>query len=255
MRLQLHLDKQSSERQLKSMPLLTGETEEMVLGLYDMGEIGYVDAPGPDAQVADPDYPEEVFRRLKSGRMSPHYVNCRNISGLSPHSPVPMDKQLHTRELVVDHLSALLDENETANHLLGIPQAMTTLAAMVAQRRGTSVLWLRVPEEGKKAYGAHDAVQGAYAAGENVEAIDNVITDGASKLEVVSPLSEVGLQVLGFSALVDREEGGREAVEAAGYRFSAVIGMRQIVAILAESRRITPQQAEWDAMYRERHFG
>ena len=46
--------------------------------------------------------------------------------------------------------------------------------------------------------------------------VEDVVTTGASTLKAVERCQSEGLQVRGVVALVDREEGGRAAVEAAG---------------------------------------
>jgi len=49
-----------------------------------------------------------------------------------------------------------------------------------------------------------------------VVVVEDVLTTGASALKAIERCRSEGLQVLGVVALVDREEGGREAVEKAG---------------------------------------
>jgi orotate phosphoribosyltransferase len=228
--------------------ILDAHGEEMIVSLYDMGEIGYMDPPGPDRKVADPDYPEEAFKELKSGRMSPHYVGMRNFTSFSDSLPIPISQQKRTRDLAVASFGELLDEQEY-DHLLGIPQAMTCLSGLVAQARGESVIWLRV---GEKSYGVHESIQGNYKEGEKVASGDNVITDGATKLELVEPLTEAGLEIAAFNVFVDREEGGKETVEKAGHAFAAVIGMSTINEVLFAAKKITPQQHDWATEYRRR---
>jgi orotate phosphoribosyltransferase len=49
-----------------------------------------------------------------------------------------------------------------------------------------------------------------------VVVVEDVVTTGASTLKAIERCRSEGLHVLGVVALVDREEGGREAVEKAG---------------------------------------
>jgi orotate phosphoribosyltransferase len=229
------------------------DTEELVVGLYDVGEIGFVQPPAPDVEVKDPDYPEEAFKKLKSGRMSPHYVNGRNVTSFSKNSPLSLEQQLRVRNLVVSAFCHQVFEHDGEyEHLLGIPEAMTCLTGLVAQHMFDSVLWMRAFGSENKKYGIHELIQGRYDKGDKVFALDNVITDSASKLQVAAPLEANGLQVARFGVLVDREEGGREALEAAGYSLSAVVGMQAITRILAENGRITSEQQQWAEIYRER---
>ena len=52
--------------------------------------------------------------------------------------------------------------------------------------------------------------------GARVAVVEDVVTTGASTLKAVERVRSEGFEVLGVVALVDREEGGRQAVEAAG---------------------------------------
>jgi orotate phosphoribosyltransferase len=49
-----------------------------------------------------------------------------------------------------------------------------------------------------------------------VVVVEDVVTTGASTLKAIERSRQEGLHVLGVVALVDRQEGGKEAVEAAG---------------------------------------
>jgi orotate phosphoribosyltransferase len=223
------------------------DPEELVVGLFDTGEIGYHRPPGQDVNVADPDYPEEIFTKLRSLRMSPHYVDVRNVTGFSSSLPAPIEQQRRTRNLVVAAFGEMLDE-QTYDHHLGIPSAVTCVSGMIAQVRGDSVLWLRpAPKQG---YGVHATVQGHHAPGERVVLNDNVITDAGTKLGMVQPVStETGLEIVSFNVLVDREEGGAETIKNAGYEFASFIGMGAVCEILLDTGRISQTQFDGNTEY------
>jgi orotate phosphoribosyltransferase len=58
--------------------------------------------------------------------------------------------------------------------------------------------------------------------GERVLVVDDVITTGGSLLTAVDALAESGVEIVEALAVVDREEGGREAIEARGLRVHAL---------------------------------
>ncbi len=69
-----------------------------------------------------------------------------------------------------------------------------------------------------KGHGTAQWMEGkkAIPAGAKVAIVEDVVTTGASTLKAVERVRSEGLHVLGVVALVDREEGGRANVEAAG---------------------------------------
>jgi orotate phosphoribosyltransferase len=56
-----------------------------------------------------------------------------------------------------------------------------------------------------------------------VVVVEDVITTGHSALEAVAQVRQAGGQVLGVLAVVDREEGGREAIAAGGVTVTALV--------------------------------
>ena len=60
--------------------------------------------------------------------------------------------------------------------------------------------------------------------GSRVVILEDVVTTGGSALRAVERVREEGLQVSLIAALIDREEGGREAIEAAGHRLVTLFG-------------------------------
>jgi orotate phosphoribosyltransferase len=74
----------------------------------------------------------------------------------------------------------------------------------------------------KKDYGTAKQLEGALSAGDTVILLEDVATTGGQALEAVASLRESGANVLGVIATIDRLEGARENVEAAGLRFDAL---------------------------------
>ncbi len=66
--------------------------------------------------------------------------------------------------------------------------------------------------------------------GTKVIIVEDVVTTGGSSMKAVNRAKEEGLDVLGIVALVDREEGGRENIEAEGYWLKAIFTKSQLVS-------------------------
>jgi uridine monophosphate synthetase len=106
----------------------------------------------------------------------------------------------------------------------GIPYAGLPLAVAASLAGRVPLIYPRREEKG---YGTRRRIEGQFKAGERVVLIDDIITDGASKLEAIQPLEEAGLVVKDLVILVDREQGGRELLAARGYAVHAVLTISQ----------------------------
>jgi orotate phosphoribosyltransferase len=81
-----------------------------------------------------------------------------------------------------------------------------------------------------KTHGTGKLVEGPFVAGDRVLIVEDVITTGGSALRAVDAVRAAGGQIVGILALVDREEGGREAIAAAGYESRALTRASEIVS-------------------------
>jgi len=76
-----------------------------------------------------------------------------------------------------------------------------------------------IVRKGEKEYGTKKTMEGRAEAGQRVLVVEDVVTSGGAALQAVDKLRDAGLEVVGLLCVVDREEGGRAAFEAAGVRF------------------------------------
>lgn len=67
-----------------------------------------------------------------------------------------------------------------------------------------------------KDYGTARPIEGNFKPGDAVVVVEDVITSGGSARKAVSAIEGAGGKVLGVFAVVDREEGGKAALEADG---------------------------------------
>jgi orotate phosphoribosyltransferase len=58
--------------------------------------------------------------------------------------------------------------------------------------------------------------------------VEDVVTSGGSALKAVDAARDFGLQVDTILAVVDRLEGGREAIEAAGLKLHTLLTVRDL---------------------------
>ena len=67
-----------------------------------------------------------------------------------------------------------------------------------------------------KGHGRARRIEGNFHEGDTVVVVDDVITTGGSTLRAIDAIEEEGGKVAVAFVLVDREEGGRQAIEARG---------------------------------------
>lgn len=68
-----------------------------------------------------------------------------------------------------------------------------------------------------KDHGTGKLIEGNFQVGDEVVVVEDVITSGASALQAIRAVEAASGKVLGVLAVVDREAGGRQAIEQAGY--------------------------------------
>ena len=81
-----------------------------------------------------------------------------------------------------------------------------------------------------KEYGTANRIEGAFEEGELVFLIEDVVTSGGALAEAVQALREAGLEVRNAVCVVDREEGGIEALAAEGVQLQALFRVSELGA-------------------------
>lgn len=81
-----------------------------------------------------------------------------------------------------------------------------------------------------KAHGAGRRIEGCLEPDQAVVIVEDVVTKGESALHAAAAVEAEGGRILGVLSVVDREEGGRTRIEAAGYRFVALFTAQQLLA-------------------------
>lgn len=79
-----------------------------------------------------------------------------------------------------------------------------------------------------KGHGVGRQIEGCFQAGQDVVVVEDTITTGGSALKACRAVTEAGGRVLAILALVDREEGGREALEAEGFQVISLARLAEL---------------------------
>ena len=158
---------------------------------------------------------EERPVTLVSGRQSNFYVDGKQTS-LHPRGAYLIGR------LFLERLAAFGPVDAEGGPTLGAdPLAAAT--SLVSELEGVGIPGFIVRKE-PKGHGTQSWIEGKrnLTPGARVVILEDVVTTGGSSLKAVDRVEGEGYQVLGVLALVDRQEGGREALEGRGYRFEAL---------------------------------
>jgi orotate phosphoribosyltransferase len=100
---------------------------------------------------------------------------------------------------------------------------LASAVALTSYLRGTPLDAIYVRKDAKE-HGSRRLLEGngRIAPGAPVALVEDVVTTGGSTLSAASKLADAGYTVAGTVALVDRLEGGREAIEAQGLKLVAL---------------------------------
>ena len=99
------------------------------------------------------------------------------------------------------------------------------LAAVTSIEAGLPYLLVR---KAAKEYGTAKRLEGVFEPGQRVCVVEDVVTSGGALLSAVEALREANLDVSAAICVVDREEGGAEAIAAAGVAFLALFTSSQL---------------------------
>lgn len=73
-----------------------------------------------------------------------------------------------------------------------------------------------------KAYGTARLIEGELHPGESVVLVEDIVTSGTQALRAAASVRSLGARVISLIAVVDRDEGGAEAMAAAGIHYTAL---------------------------------
>jgi orotate phosphoribosyltransferase len=121
---------------------------------------------------------------------------------------------------------AVTELEPQATRLAGPELGAVALAAAGSLASGLPFLIVR---KAAKDYGTSKRVEGAFVPGERVCLVEDVVTSGGALLEAVAALREAELTVGTAVCVVDREEGGAEALAREGLRLHAIFRAREVV--------------------------
>jgi len=160
---------------------------------------------------------------LRSGKRSSFYFDKFRF-----------ETQPDVLEALGRRLSAAVEEHEPEAVRLACP--VLGAVVLAASASIASRLPFVIVRDEPKEYGTANRIEGAFEAGERVCLIEDVVTSGGALSQAVGALREAGLECRTAVCVVDREEGGVDALARVGvrlhplYRASSLLELRKSAA-------------------------
>lgn len=158
------------------------------------------------ARIKEVAYLEGNFT-LRSGKKSKYYL----------------DKYLF--ETCPDILKALGEEfakfvTEDVTLIAGPELGGIALAASTSMASNKNWIIIR---NSKKGYGTSKMIEGVLSKNDTVLLVEDIATTGGQVLEAAKIIAQSGAKIKMIVAVIDRKQGARENIEAAGYTFNSII--------------------------------
>ncbi len=159
---------------------------------------------------------------LRSGKTSHYYL----------------DKYLFsTRPEILRDLGALFAARIPAgtSRLAGAELGGIPLVSAASMASGLPCLFIR---NQKKEYGTAKQLEGKLERGDRVMIVEDVATTGGQALEAAKVLREGGAEITAIISVIDRMEGARENIQAAGIVFDSLFTVKDL-GIVPDAATVT----------------
>ncbi|MCY1042952.1 orotate phosphoribosyltransferase [Corallococcus sp. bb12-1] len=160
---------------------------------------------------------------LSSGKESDFYIDCKRTALLA-------EGHYLVGRLLLEAIRRDAPSAVAAGGLTLGADPLASAVSLTSFLEGTPLHAFIVRKE-PKGHGTGQWIEGLSALGPGapVAIVEDVVTTGASTLKAIERAKLEGLTVLGAFALVDRLEGGREAVEASGHRLTTLFTRKDFI--------------------------
>ncbi len=151
---------------------------------------------------------------LASGRESDFFIDCKQtVLSAEGHALVG--------ELLCDAIAPFDPQAVAGVELGGCSLASAVSLTSYLRHEPLDAMYVR---KDAKDHGSRREIEGDTLLPANVRValLEDVITSGGSTLKAAAKLRDAGHVVVGVAVLVDRLEGGREAIEAAGLTVASI---------------------------------
>ena len=158
---------------------------------------------------------------LASGKSSNVYVDAR-LTTMSPEGMVLIGKA---------GLDAITTQGWLPDSIGGLTMGADPVTFAISHTSAIEQRPLRAFSVRKEAknHGTGNRIEGPFKPGDRVVVIEDVITTGKSALQAIDSIEQAGGVVIGVLAVVNRKDGGQEAIRARGYPVIALTSIDNLI--------------------------
>ena len=155
--------------------------------------------------------------KLSSGKTSEHYVNCKPVT-------------LSGRGLTLASIMLLQYVEEDSSVVAGLTLGADPLVSGVAIIAGLDKRLMNalIVRKEAKGHGTQAWIEGPLPPkGSKVTVLEDVVTTGGSSIKAVNKLRDAGYEVNRVVTLIDRQEGGEDAMIKAGLELCSIFKLSE----------------------------
>lgn len=157
--------------------------------------------------------------KLSSGKTSNFYVDAR-ITTLDPEGSFLIGSIFI--EMIAD-----FEVDSVGGYSIGADPIVSSIS-ILSHISGHPVPAFIIRKT-EKTHGTGKIIEGNFKSGNSVILFDDVVTSGGSILRGAEAVKNAGGEILAIMSVIDREEGGRETIEAAGYEFFSIFTKKDLI--------------------------
>lgn len=169
----------------------------------------------------------KLHEKKPDAPLSPIYIDLRILRSF----PAVMDSAIQVYKELIHGLRFDL--------LADVPTAATPIVAVLSHEIKIGMI---SPRREEKEHGVTTKVEGSFQKGNLVLLVDDLITQADSKLEAIHLLEQHGLIVNDVVILIDREQGGPQHLEKAGYRCHAAFKLSDLLDLYLKENKMTQSE-------------
>ena len=154
---------------------------------------------------------------LRSGRRSSYYLDKYRF-----------ETEPELLRALGERIASAATTDDPPDRLAGPELGAVALAAAASLASGLPFLIVR---KDAKDYGTENRLEGAWEGGDRVCLVEDVVTSGGAAVAAIRALREAGLEVRRAVCVVDREEGGVDALAREGVRLSPLFTASDVLSV------------------------